>query len=105
MGDRNLSRAVSNIVKRCEPIAVASYADGTGILVIMESFENSRAKRAAAVRDAMGRPGRTLDLMVYTPTEVRELRGEPECPLGGVLAHCEVIYGSLDGLARARAIT
>ena len=102
MGDRNLDRAVSNIVKRCEPVAVASYSDGTGLLVVMESSERSRAKRAAGVRDAMGRPGRRLDLMVYTPEEVLELRGEPESPLFSVLSGCKVVYGSLDGLRRSR---
>lgn len=101
MGDRNLDRAVSNIVKRCEPVAVASFAGGTALLVVMESSERSRAKRAAGVRDAMGRPGRQLELTVYTPDEVRELRDEPECQLCDVLAVCKVVYGSLDGLRRA----
>ena len=98
MSSRNLDRAVSNIVKRCLPIAVATYAGETTILVIMESSITSRARRNAEVRDAMGKPGRDFDLLVYTPTEVRELRGEPECPLGDVLAVCKVVYGSLDSL-------
>ena len=102
MGDRNLDHAVSNIVKRCEPVAVASYSDGTGLLVVMESSKRSRAKRTAGVRDAMGRPGRRLDLMVYTPEEVLELRGEPESPLSTILSGCKVVYGSLDGLRRSR---
>ncbi|MDO5862521.1 MAG: hypothetical protein Q4Q58_07015 [Thermoplasmata archaeon] len=96
--ERNLEKAVSNIVKRCEPVAVATYAGGTGILVIMESSCTSRAKRTEAVRDAMGKPGRAYDLAVYTPGEVLELKGKPGSPVDDILATCTVVRGSLDGL-------
>ncbi|MDO5853487.1 MAG: hypothetical protein Q4Q62_05440 [Thermoplasmata archaeon] len=96
--DRNLSKAVSNIVKRCGPTAVATYNGGRGILVVMESSCTSRAKRTEAVRDAMGRPGRAFDLAVYTPGEILELKGVPGSPVDGILAGCAVVHGSLDGL-------
>ncbi len=97
-------RAVSNIVRRCEPEVVASYAGGTALLVIMESSCTSRARRMEAVRDAMGRPGRSLGLTVYTPSEVEELKGEPESGLAPILAECKPLYGSLDRFLRARRI-
>lgn len=98
MASRNLDKAVSNIVKRCEPLAVATYQDETSILVVMESSISSRARRTAEVRDAMGKPGRGFELTVYTPSEVMELRNEPECPIADILAVCKVVYGSLDSL-------
>ncbi len=93
---------MSNVVKRCDPVAVASYAGGTALLVIMESSCTSRARRAAAVRDAMGRPGRGLGLAVYTPEEVEELKGDPGCELSSILADCRAEYGSLDRFLRAQ---
>lgn len=100
MSDRNLEKAVSNIVKAFDPVAVATYNGGTGILVVLNSDIESRARRAAFVKDAAGRPGRSFDVMAYTPDEVRELRDEEQCPLCYALLNCEVVHGSLDGLRR-----
>ncbi len=95
---RDLDKAVSSIVKLCSPIAVATYGDNEGILVIANTLITSRARRNEEVRSAMGKYGKKMDLMVYTPSEVAELRDETECPLGRVLEDCSVIYGSLDGI-------
>ncbi len=94
----DLDKAVSSIVNFCSPNAIATYADGRGLLVIVETQITSRARRLEDVREAMGKNGMGLELLVFTPSEVMELRYEPLCPLGKALEDCSVVYGSLDGI-------
>ncbi len=95
--DRATEKAISNIVKAYDPISISTFDDGSGLLVIVESPVNSRARRTEIIRDAMGKAGRGLDLMVYTPAEVLELRGESQSPIGSILARCEDVHGSTEG--------
>lgn len=100
MADRGLERAVSGIAKSLDPVAVATYDNGRGILVIAESPVDSRARRAEIARGAAGRAGRMYDYMVVTPGELREIRCDPENPMASVVASCQVVWGSMDGLRR-----
>lgn len=100
MTDRDVRKAVASICRSFDTVAVATYDGGASLLVVLRSDITPRARRAAVVRDAMGRHGRRLGLAVYTPQEVLELRRDPGSPLGGMLASCEVVHGSLEGLRR-----
>lgn len=101
MADRGLDRAVSGIVKNLDPVAVATYDGGRGILVVAESPVASRAKRAEVARDAAGRAGRMYDYMVITPGELREIGCDPENPMASAVSSCQVVFGSLGGSRRA----
>lgn len=96
MADRGLDRAVSGIVKRLDPVAVATYGEGRGILVVAESPVDSRAKRAEAARESAGRAGRMYDYTVITPRELREIRFDPDNPIASIVASCKVVHGSLE---------
>lgn len=104
MADRGLERAVSGIAKNLDPVAVATYDNGRGILAIAESPVDSRARRAEIARGAAGRAGRMYDYMVVTPGELREIRCDPENPMAFVVASCQVVWGSMDGLRRDRIL-
>ena len=67
MADKGLEKAADRIWRSLEPIAVASFGGGTGILVVDGSGIRSRAQRAEAVREAAGRHGALLDVVVLSP--------------------------------------
>lgn len=95
MADRGLDRALSGIVKNLDPVAVATYDNGRGILVVAESPIDSRAKRAEVARDSAGRAGRMYDYIVITPWELKEIKFDSDNPISSVIASCKVIHGSL----------
>lgn len=105
MADKGLEKAADRIWRRLEPIAVASFGGGTGILVVDGSGIRSRAQRAEAVREAAGRHGALLDVVVLSPEEITDLKGmgeESGIDIGYILSTCEVLRGSMDGILRSR---
>lgn len=105
MSDKDLEKAADRIWKKLEPIAVASFGGGTGILVVDESGIRSRAQRAEMVREAAGRHGVYLDFIALSPEEISDLKGmgeESGIDIGYILSTSKVLRGSMDGILRRR---
>ena len=93
----------SRIGEALHPLQVllfGSYADGTAtndsdldLLVIMESAV-PRYKRSATVRNLFWPPKASMDILVYTPEEVRRWRGLPNHVLTNAFKTGKVIYAA-----------
>ena len=95
MGD-----AIANTLHPQEVLLFGSYAEGSAtedsdvdLLVVMESSE-PRYKRAASVRNLFWPPKASMDILVYTPEEVRRWNGVPNHVLTNAIKTGRVLYAA-----------
>lgn len=101
--ETEVQQIISRIGAAMHPLRVllfGSYADGTAtedsdldLLVIMESAV-PRYKRGAAIRSLFWPPKASMDILVYTPEEVKRWNGLPNHVLTNALKTGKVLYAA-----------
>lgn len=101
--DTEVQQIISRIAAAVHPLRVllfGSYADGTAtedsdldLLVIMESTV-PRYKRGASIRSLFWPPKASMDILVYTPEEVKRWNGIPNHVLTNALKTGKVLYAA-----------
>lgn len=100
---QDIQQIVSEIASSLHPRQVllfGSYADGTAtddsdldLLVVMQSAEPSY-KRSALVRKLFWPPRASMDILVYTPEEVKRWNGVPNHILTNAYKTGEILYAA-----------
>lgn len=98
-----MQQIVSRIGEAMHPLRIllfGSYADGTAtddsdldLLVVMESSE-PRYKRGASIRNLFWPPKAPMDILVYTPEEVKRWNGLPNHVLTNAFKTGKVLYAA-----------
>jgi len=101
--DTEIQEMGDAIAKALHPLQVllfGSYADGTAtedsdldLLIVMESSE-PRYKRGAMIRNLFWPPKAPMDILVYTPEEVRRWNGLPNHVLTNAFTTGKVLYAA-----------
>lgn len=101
--DAEVQQIISRIGEAMRPIQVllfGSYAQGTAtedsdldLLVVMES-RGPRYKQSAQIRDLFWPPKTPMDILVYTPEEVRRWNGVTNHVLTNAFKTGKVLYAA-----------
>jgi len=101
--ETEIQQIIAKIGAAVHPLRVllfGSYADGTAtddsdldLLVIMES-DVPRYKRGASIRSLFWPPKTAMDILVYTPEEVKRWNGLPNHVLTNALKTGKVLYAA-----------
>lgn len=101
LSNQNIKKIVDKIVQGLRPekvILFGSYATGCAtdnsdldLLVIMKSDKPSY-KRSAAVRSLLWPPKVAMDILVYSPEEIKQVNGLPNHVVTDALETGKVLY-------------